>query len=267
SDRALQRALLLAAQHDANLEVVHVVDNALPQQDVERLTERAYNTVGAQLDALGRTEGVRVSTQIIPGEDFFEMLRRAEETDADLIVLGIHRHSTRPLFHGTTAERIIRLGRRPVLVVREPVVGRYKNAVVAVDLSPHSRRALETAVRLAPEANVQLIHATHVPYKGLLESRTVQQVAQAEENEFRRMMEQDLRDLLPHLPGPERRLEIKFDEGRPQDVIKEQAARLNADLVAIGTHGRSGIANAMLGSVAEDLLADAPTDVLAVKAW
>lgn len=183
SDRALQRARLLAAQHGASLEVVHVVDDALPQHVVVGMTEMAHSAVSAQLNALGRTDDLRLSIQVIPGEDFVDILRGAENATADLIVLGIHRHSTRPLFCGTTAERIIRLGNRPTLTVRDPVVGPYQRILLAVDLSPHSRRALEVAVDLAPEADFQLIHATNVPFKGLLETRTVKLVAKAEENE------------------------------------------------------------------------------------
>lgn len=61
--------------------------------------------------------------------------------------------------------------------------------------------------------------------------------------------------------------ETVIEEGMVREVLRDQVADFKPDLIAIGTHGRTGIAHAMLGSVAEDLLADAPADVLAVKAW
>ena len=51
-----------------------------------------------------------------------------------------------------------------------------------------------------------------------------------------------------------------------RQVIDQEFARINPDLLVIGTHGRTGITHAFLGSVAEDLLCHPPADVLAVKA-
>jgi nucleotide-binding universal stress UspA family protein len=267
SDRALQRAMRLAVEQKAALEIVHVVDDTLPQRIIERHEEGAYEALGAQILALPGAGSIAVTPQIIRGENFADILRRAEEIEADLVVLGIHRHSNRPLFRGTTAERIIRLGRLPVLVVRDPVADPYERVLVAVDLSPHSRRALEIAAELAPEADFRLVHATYVPFKGLLDSKTVNLVAHEEETTFKRMLERDLHDLVARLGKPALRWEIIVQEGLAQSVLLAQAEDFKPDLIAIGTHGRTGIAHAMLGSVAEDLLADAPTDVLAVKAW
>jgi nucleotide-binding universal stress UspA family protein len=55
--------------------------------------------------------------------------------------------------------------------------------------------------------------------------------------------------------------------GMAQEVLLATASQLNADLLVAGTHGRAGIAHAVLGSVAEDLLRQAPCDVLVAKAW
>ena len=52
-----------------------------------------------------------------------------------------------------------------------------------------------------------------------------------------------------------------------QEVLLASASQLDADLLVAGTHGRAGIARAALGSVAQDLLRQAPCDVLVAKAW
>lgn len=54
-------------------------------------------------------------------------------------------------------------------------------------------------------------------------------------------------------------------EGETSGTIRENVTNLKPYLFAVGTHGRIGIAHAILGSVAEDLLANAPIDVLTVK--
>ena len=56
-------------------------------------------------------------------------------------------------------------------------------------------------------------------------------------------------------------------EGSASDVLLHLAGRLPADLLVAGTHGRTGVAHALLGSVAEDLLLQAHCDVLVAKAW
>lgn len=55
--------------------------------------------------------------------------------------------------------------------------------------------------------------------------------------------------------------------GEPTSVILDQIAKQHPDLLAVGTHGRAGIARAVLGSVARTLLQDPPCDVLAVRGW
>jgi nucleotide-binding universal stress UspA family protein len=55
-------------------------------------------------------------------------------------------------------------------------------------------------------------------------------------------------------------------EGRPADVIVKVAKSLDADVIVMGTHGRTGLARVVMGSVAERVLATAPCPVLMVRA-
>jgi nucleotide-binding universal stress UspA family protein len=59
-------------------------------------------------------------------------------------------------------------------------------------------------------------------------------------------------------------LEGHLSEGRPWEVIHETAAKVGADLIVIGTHGRRGLARALLGSVAEKVIRTATLPVLTV---
>jgi len=267
SDRALQRAVALAREQGATLDVITVVDDSLPHAVRERHQEAARIAIDLQIRALQNAKEAIAAERVLSGEDFLAILRYAEDISAELIVLGLHRHSTRLLFRGTTAERVIRFGRLPVLVVRDPVARPYRRVLVGVDLSLHSRRALELAVEVAPDAEFRLVHAADVPFKGLLNEKTVWEIAESERARVQESLERSLTEFAAPVATVAERWEIVAREGLPQDVLRQQAEDFRPDLIALGTHGRSGIANAMLGSVAEEILADAPTDVLAVKAW
>lgn len=266
SDRAVHRAITLAHENHAEIEVVHVLDADYPgaaNADLERL---ARDTIRDQIASLDRSEE-RYRIKIIRGHDYVEIIRYAQVIGADLIALGIPRQMPADYFRGTTAERVIRGGHVPVLVVREPVVRSYQTLLVAHDLSVHSRRALAFAAELAPHAEFHLLHATHEPFRAFLDPETISELVRDEQDNFRKMVAPELEALKANVKPRVPRIELLFGEGLAEAVIREKASEVKPDLLVIGTHGRTGIAHAVLGSVAEGLLANPPVDVLAVKAF
>jgi nucleotide-binding universal stress UspA family protein len=266
SDRALQRAVALASQHAAELEILTVVDDALPAPLHQSQIELATRALELQTLALPRPSNASVSTRAVSGEEFVDILRCADEFGAEIIVLGPSRHAMRALFRGTTAERVIRFGHLPTLIVRAPVAQPYRRVMVAVDRSTHSQRALECAFSLAPGADFLLVHALHVPFKGFLGTETIQQIAREGEDRIRSDIDSDVRVAAQktHI-SPKWALQIT--PGLPSEVLRVAAAEFDADLIAVGTHGRSAIGHAVLGSITENLIADSSTDVLAARAW
>jgi nucleotide-binding universal stress UspA family protein len=68
-----------------------------------------------------------------------------------------------------------------------------------------------------------------------------------------------------HLPDPGVDVEFRVDEGEPAAAIVRQARELSADLIVMGTHGRTGLGRVVLGSVAEAVLRRAPCPVLTLR--
>lgn len=267
SDRALQRALALAHQLGAALEVIHVASDTVPVSVAEKYEASARTTIEQLLASLPSAANVKPEIAIIRGYDHDEILRHSLETGAELIVLGITRHTTYELFRGTTAERIIRIGNLPVLLVKDPIAHDYERVLVATDNSPASRRALECAAAIAPDAEFHLLHTVHVPFKGLLGPESQEQIRQEQESHFKEALEKDIRAHAQSLGKGGLRITIHVEDGDVLGVIREQAARLKADFLAIGSHGRSGLRQALIGTVAGHLLSDPPVDVLVTKAW
>jgi universal stress protein E len=266
SDRALKRAAALAHERVAEFEVLHVVDASLPDVMLGRVEDASRSAMLDQISSLGLAREGACRTVIVRGQDYADIIKHAENSGTDLIVLGVPRDSAPTMFRGTTAERVIRSSHVPVLVVRNVVVKSYQRVLVAVDLSVHSRRALQVAARLVPKGEFYLIHATHEPFIGFLGRDSIEQLVRDEERELRLLVESDIRDLQDRMGTEAPTCVIIVQPGAAQAVIRDQIGNLKPDLVAVGTHGRTGISNMLLGSVAHDILADSSVDVLAVKA-
>jgi len=72
---------------------------------------------------------------VLSGEAFVEIIRRSRSLGAELIVIGRHgRRPVRDMFIGTTAERVIRKGDVPVLVVNRKPRSPYRRPLIATDL-------------------------------------------------------------------------------------------------------------------------------------
>jgi nucleotide-binding universal stress UspA family protein len=147
----------------------------------------------------------------------------------------------------------------------------YRTIVVPFDFSPHASRALERAHDLARQlgADVHLLHVVEPPsavygYPGftpvppspmLLDMREVKQGAI-----------EALRDLAARLDPLPGKLACHVIEGaQVAEAICGFAEANAADLLVMGTHGRTGLSRVFLGSVAERTLRGAPCPVLMVR--
>ncbi len=269
SDRAVERAVALAEEHDAKLTIAHVVDEDLPEALAHNHQTAAELAIQQHLNSLTAGKGPSVSVDVSFGRAYVDILAISEKIDAEMIVVGVHREDAfKDMFRGTTVERIIRASGVPVLLVKDRVGSPYRRIVVGVDFSVYSRRAVEFAVTFAPGAEFHLVHAYDVPFKGFLYGHdTRRQVSKQHEAEFEQMIEEEMATFLAGLETKAPKLERVMQMGAVQEVVDRQIGRLKPDLLVIGTHGRTGVAHAFLGSVAEDLLREPPCDVLAVKAW
>jgi nucleotide-binding universal stress UspA family protein len=84
-------------------------------------------------------------------------------------------------------------------------------------------------------------------------------------HEHRRAAEEHLRKMVQDTLGPSASYTIRVDSGHPAMLILQRAQALPADLIVVGSHGRTGLARWRLGSVAEDVVRAAEQPVLVVK--
>jgi nucleotide-binding universal stress UspA family protein len=267
ADRALRRGALIAAASGAELLLVHAVDDDQPRSLVEIERREATALLRDQVAGLAELSALPTTALIEEGDPFEAVLRVADERDADLVVLGEHRRRPlRDIFAGTTIERVMRYGHRPVLMVNQPVAGRYRHVLAATDLSGHSARALQAAATLGflDEAALTIVHAFEPPGLGALALADAPPATiAAHEAESAREASSGLARFVSALGLP-RRPEQRVLAGRPAPVIKDLVERLRPDLLVVGTAGAGFLRRAVLGSVAADVLAAVRCDALAV---
>ena len=140
----------------------------------------------------------------------------------------------------------------------------FERVLVAVDFSEHSRAALQLASRLAsaPGAQLHLLHVYHpAMYMGSLAQPALPTAYRAD---VQAALEKELEELASSLDAPAR-VEWELTEGPPDREICAAARRIRADLIVMGTRGRSGVSHLVLGSVAERTLRAAPCPVLVTR--
>jgi universal stress protein A len=147
----------------------------------------------------------------------------------------------------------------------------FQTFVVPYDFSEHSRAALQTAVDFARrfESDLHLVHVIQPPalaYDAYGGPGTTA-AAPVSLLELREAAETALREVAASVEGESRSLEMHVVESASiPDAIHEVAEKVGADLIVMGTHGRTGLAHVFLGSVAERTLRRSPCAVLTVQA-
>ena len=263
----------LARELGASLDLVHAVEvphsllPGLSGEDLGKLQASAVEHGRRQvLESLaeavrGTPLAPRVGEHLLvhAGHPARVILERASEVRADLIVLG--HHARRPLFDfGSTARAVLARTEAPVWIQPGPIEP-IRRILVPTDLSEHSRRALEQARGLAERlgAAICLMHCFEPPAFGYADGApgptyVIDEQREAAQQELGRWM----RELEPWAVP----VEAHFAEGESAPEILRAAE--GADLIAMGTHGRTGLARFLIGSVAYAVLKQSAVPVLVV---
>lgn len=131
SEYAFEYALTLARQFQSELTVMHVINEPVdlrgfyvPHISFEQLEKEIEEGAGKMMETFCQNkmgDFTGFSTAVVAGIPYEEIIRKAEETGASLIVLGTHgRTGIDHLIFGSTAERVVRSAACPVLTIRMP---------------------------------------------------------------------------------------------------------------------------------------------------
>jgi nucleotide-binding universal stress UspA family protein len=276
---ALKSARALADERGATLAVVHV---AAHYSDVQPFLPQSYGpnmTHHLELERLAREALERELTQVEGcsdverffeiGTPYAEIVRRAEAWNADLIVVGSQGKTgvSRALL-GSVAEHVVRVAHCPVLVSR---ASRGSGVVMAAtDLSDPSLPAVATAAEEARRrgASLTVVHAmesslaAYGAAAAALFGSTVSVPSADDRKQVREWLVSALGDAMRGFGAQGEPLVV---EGSVVASVVQAVEERRADLLVIGTHGRTGISRLLLGSVAEKLVRLVDCSVLVAR--
>ncbi|MCB4808849.1 universal stress protein [Tamlana sp. 62-3] len=262
SEYALEAAAILAKQHQGEVLALHMLELSEAvltkggfQQNEEavfylKLAEKKFKSF-LKREYL---EGVKVTPIVKHFKVFSEVSDVAEDHSADLIVMGSHGSSgLTEIFVGSNTEKVVRHSDIPVLVLKDEIktIG-FKNVLFATDFSTDSIAVFKRAVAQfgALNANVNLVYV-NTPSRFLTSKEMREKVA----------------NFLTEAEGNTNRMaNTSFVSNYSVEAgILNQASEINADLIAVATHGRKGIAHFLEGSISEDVANHAVLPVMTFK--
>lgn len=142
----------------------------------------------------------------------------------------------------------------------------FKRILVPIDYSEPSRRALQLALSLDADAQVDAIHVWDRP-SFVSDEMFVHKDGQRHSLSelIHENAEREMADFLATVTAPPgRQFSHRLLAGEPVSVILAEAAKPGYDVLVIGTHGRTGMTRLLLGSVTEKLIRLSPIPVLSV---
>jgi hypothetical protein len=263
SSGAIRESINIAKRCAAEIIALSVIEInpqfiALAPQIIED-TEKTIKTHLKDIEGKAKDAGITCVTDIREGEDVSRLIiDEADKRGADLIVMGRRgRKGIMKLLMGSAAARVIGHSRKNVLVVPRASDIKWKSIVVATDGSEYSYAAEKAAVNLIKDCCKECsLNAIAVTRPDATEERI-------------RISERALEDIRATAEKEGIKVDTTLIKNKPHETIHETiidyAKEKEADIIIMGSHGRTGIEKLLMGSVCERVIGHADRAVLVVR--
>ena len=294
SASSLARAVSLARNNQARLSVVDVVPERSagvgmpaggpsPAELMEAAESRCRDALDALIAASG--EQLEIDVDVLRGRKFIELIRKVLRDGHDLVIKPAEDPSWLDRLFGSEDLNLLRKCPCPVWMMKPNESANYRRILAAVDFDPGQPDADEDALNtqilelagslaLSDFAELHLVHVWDAPEAGFAslwsehgdaaEARLVEAVGARHEAGMRQLSGR-LRDLVGKDAHDYLAPRVHLPRGQAEREIPALVKRIGADLVVMGTLGRSGIPGLLIGNTAETVLYGLQTSVLAVK--
>lgn len=276
SRNALREAARIANWNNGNLHCVHIIEDDVisifrEQKDfaelkVMHLALKHLKEYVAEI--LGPEHNCQCRLRV--GHPFHEMLDEIKSRKADLLVLGSRGLSEKSTNNvGSLAQRCVRKAPVEVLLMRQQQDSPYQKIIVCTDFSETSDRAASIAADIAvlDHARLELLHFHTYPIYPYGDVVMALDPATDFIESLLDIQKEKLDHLADRLRASHRSLVIKATviEDPISHAIGNHIKKSEADLVVLGTRGRTGLKSIFLGTKAEKIIRLTSCSILAVK--
>lgn len=275
---ALREAVRIAAMNQASVTAIHVMDEFLVHE-LKKALSADQASVRAEWEARLKkfVDESDLGTALVAGEirighPFVELSEACRVHRADLLVMGAKGSRNEPGRVGAIAAKCVRKAPVDVLLVREDACGPFKHLVTCVDFSENSARAVRYALSLAHEdgASLDCLNVYQSPlamsmdYGGL----AVPVTPVVPDTETLKIWQKELEQFIEPLKAGYPDVQVKplaIERVNIREAILDHVKDTHADMVILGTRGKTGLRELLIGTTAEKIVAHASCSILAVK--
>jgi len=254
SEGSIREAISLAKNCSSKIFVLSVVEmnpefEALAPEIIEKMEKETRQHLES-VKSRALKEGVDCEIIVHEGEEPYQyIVAEAAKRKVEMIIMGRRgRTGLKRLMMGSVTARVIGHSPCKVLVIPETAKVSYRNILIATDGSKYSDAAALEAISIAKRCGSDLIALSVATKDKDLPSakKSVEKISQIAEKEGLKS-----KTMTPR--------------GTPYNVIVETAEKKNADVIVVGSHGRTGLERLLMGSVTERVIGQANCAVLVVK--
>ncbi len=273
SEGAIREAINLAKACSSRLFAFSVVEtNPEYETMAPQLVEREIEKARVHLESVrARAAQANVSCEIIvrQGEESYHyVVEEAERNRAEMIIMGRRgRTGLKRVMMGSVTAKVIGHAHCNVLVVPRAAKIELRKVVVATDGSRYSDAAAAEAIGIAKRSGAALLALSVVPSEAaspfdIVHSEMQKGLIAEREQKAAECSIRNIRDIADKEGIT---VEGLIQEGRPYEAVVATATEKKADLIVVGSHGRTGLEKLLMGSVTERIIVLSPCAVLIVK--
>lgn len=255
---ALKVAASIAKKINAELKIIHV-NNSTPAEFSDNYYYREfYNQLKTETEQklnelvdLDFLKGIKVSKQIVINMLLWELVKDKKYKDVDLIVIGSHGKSGyQKAFLGSNTEKIIRMADAPVLTIKNDHDDfSIKSMIFASDFNEESYTFFDKIKFFID------LYQAHINLLKVITPKNFEPTPVSKKLMADFVKKFELKNYTANI----------FNAVNIEKGISDFAEEINTDLIAIETHGRTGISYLINGSIAEDIATHVARPVLSVK--
>lgn len=272
---ALKQAIWLARKTGAAIVLTHSIldvsqsiywgpyEREVNQRELHNRSETAMRRLISDLNAVD----LDVTFRTLVGEPFVEITRAVQVEGYDMVLGGTRGAGIfEQFFVGSTAKRLIRKCPASVWIVKAENLVPPKVVLAATDFSDVSRKAVKEGLKIAQQSDAEF-HLLHIIDSKDVPEDLISKVPDGStlRQEINEEATRRLNEFVASLAVDRKQIQSHLSWGTPWQEIQRISRHQAADLIVIGTVGRSGIKGLLLGSTAERVLDTCDCSILTIK--